>query len=285
MTLHSAGKLAIVSFVVISMLSVGLVVSLSQIVDSLRSSRLVISALIANFVLVPALAYSITKLLPLDEPFAIGMLLLGTGAGAPFLPKLAEFAKGNLAFSVGLMVLLMTLTIPYMPIALPLLIPEAHVSPWSVAKPLVTVMFLPLVIGVSVRSCSEAFSKLWAPYLRHASTISLTLAVLLVLAANYTELLRILDFPAVAAGLLLIVISLGFGFVLGGPSFDVRNVLAFGTAQRDISAALLVAVETFSDSRIVVMLISVMLAGVCIEIPIAVALGRFAAKRAVHVSK
>lgn len=54
----------------------------------------------------------------------------------------------------------------------------------------------------------------------------------------------------------------------------MRNVLAFGTAQRDISAALLVAVETFSDSRIVVMLILMVLLGVSIEIPIAIKLGK-----------
>jgi BASS family bile acid:Na+ symporter len=40
----------------------------------------------------------------------VGLLLLGTAAGAPFLPKLAQIAKGNLAFAVGLMVLLMVVT-------------------------------------------------------------------------------------------------------------------------------------------------------------------------------
>jgi bile acid:Na+ symporter, BASS family len=36
----------------------------------------------------------------------VGLLLLGVAAaGAPFLPKLAQIAKGNLAFAVALMVL------------------------------------------------------------------------------------------------------------------------------------------------------------------------------------
>jgi BASS family bile acid:Na+ symporter len=46
--------------------------------------------------LVPILVYLITLLLPLDEPLRIGLILLSTAAGAPFLPKLAEVAKGNL---------------------------------------------------------------------------------------------------------------------------------------------------------------------------------------------
>ena len=279
MTLHLAARLAILSFVISSMFSVGLGLSLSQIVDSLRSRRLIVSALVANFIVVPTLSYLITKLIPLNESFVIGMLLLGTGAGAPFLPKLAEFAKGNLAFAVGLMVMLMTFTIVYMPVVLPLLIPAAHVSSWSVAKPLVTVMFPPLALGLLVRGCSEAHAKHWEPYLRRASTFALVLAVVLVLWANYSELHRTIDFNAIASGVLLILVSFGCGFALGGRTPDLRNVLAFGTAQRDISAALLVAVKTFSDSRIAVMLVLMILLGVFLEIPIALVLGRYGARR------
>ena len=47
----------------------------------------------------------IARLLSLDEPLGIVLLLLGTAAGAPFLPKLAGIAKSNLAFAVGLIVL------------------------------------------------------------------------------------------------------------------------------------------------------------------------------------
>lgn len=260
------------------MFSAGLGLSLSHIVDSLRSRRLIISALIANFVVVPTLSYLITKLIPLDESFAIGMLLLGTGAGAPFLPKLAEFSRGNLAFSVALMVLLMTVTIAYMPVVLPLLIPETHVSSWSVAKPLVAVMFPPLALGLLVRKCSETHAKHWELYLRRVSTFALVLAVGLVLAANYKEFQRTVDFNAIAAGVLLILLSLGCGFALGGPTPEFRNVLAFGTAQRDISAALLVAVETFSDSRIMIMLVLMVLLGIFLEIPIALILGRYGAR-------
>lgn len=274
MTLHLMAKLAILTFVVSSMFSVGLGLSVSQIIDSLRSRRLLLSALGANFVAVPALAYAITKLVPLDKPIAIGILLLGTSAGAPFLPKLAEFAKGNTAFSVALMVLLMAITVVYMPLLLPILIPAAHVSSWSVAKPLVTVMSPPLILGLLVRASRETWARLWEPYLRRASTFTLVLAVIAVMVANYHELKRTIDVNAIAAGVLLILVSFGIGFALGGPTPELRNVLAFGTAQRDISAALLVAVETFSDSRTVVMLILMVLLGVCLEIPIALALGR-----------
>src|SRR5262249_59055210 len=55
-------------------------------------------------------------------------LLLGAAAGAPFLPLLAQIAKSNLAFAVGLMVLLMVVTVGYLPVVLPLLLPGVAVN-------------------------------------------------------------------------------------------------------------------------------------------------------------
>ena len=98
---------AVLLFVVTTMLAMGLSLTVSQILAPLRRVRLVVLALVANFVLVPLLAFALTHLIPLSEPLKIGLILLGAAAGAPFLPKLAQFAHGNVAFSVGLMVLLM----------------------------------------------------------------------------------------------------------------------------------------------------------------------------------
>jgi predicted Na+-dependent transporter len=93
-------------FVISSMLSMGLSLTTKQIIDPLRNVRLVVLALVVNFILVPVFAYALTLILPLNESITIGLILLSTAAGAPFLPKLVEVAKGNITFSVGLMVLL-----------------------------------------------------------------------------------------------------------------------------------------------------------------------------------
>ena len=267
-------RLTIFVFVITSMFGMGLGLSLPQILEPLCSTRLVLSALAANFVLVPLLACLITRVIALDQPLAIGILLLGTGAGAPFLPKLVEFARGNLALAVGLMVVLMTATVLYMPIVLPILLPVARVSPWSLAKPLVIVMLVPLILGLSVRARRPAFASRLHLYLRRASTIALIFAVLLVLAANYSKVIRTINFNTILAGGLLLLVSFVCGYVLGGPSADTRRTFAFGTAQRDISAGLLVAVENFPNPEVVVMLIVVALLGLCIQIPIAIAFGR-----------
>jgi BASS family bile acid:Na+ symporter len=272
--LEISARLAVFAFVITSMLSVGLSLTLSQIFKPLRSPRLVLSSLAANFALVPLLAFVLTKTIAIDRSLAIGVLLLGTGAGAPFLPKLAEFARGNMALAVALMVLLMTGTIAYMPIVLPILLPSSHVSPWLVAKPLLTVMLVPLTLGLSLRARRGALAGHMEPYLRRASTIALALVITLVFAVNYSKIAQTLTFNTILACALLLIASFACGFVLGGPSEDARRILAFGTAQRDISAALLVAVENFRDSGVVVILIAAALLGLCLQVPIAIAFGR-----------
>src|SRR5215472_15408078 len=111
--------IAMLTFVVSSMLAVGASLNMGQILGPLRNRKLVCLALLANFLLMPLGALVIAKLLRLDQPLGVALLLLGVAAGAPFLPKLAVIAKGNLAFAVGLMVLLMVLTVAYMPLVLP----------------------------------------------------------------------------------------------------------------------------------------------------------------------
>ena len=105
--METLAGLSLLVFVIGSMASMGLSLKIKQIIAPLKNIKLVVLALVVNFILVPILAYLITAMLPLEEPLRIGLILLSTAAGAPFLPKLAEVAKGNIAFSVVLMVLLM----------------------------------------------------------------------------------------------------------------------------------------------------------------------------------
>ena len=87
--LSKAATVAMLSFVVSSMLAMGAGLTVSRISEPLRNVRLVVLALLANFVLMPLGAFALAKMLWLDEPFGLGLLLLGCAAGAPFLPKLA----------------------------------------------------------------------------------------------------------------------------------------------------------------------------------------------------
>ncbi|GAB4373494.1 MAG: hypothetical protein Kow00121_16840 [Elainellaceae cyanobacterium] len=87
------------------MFSLGLSLTLQQILHPLKDAGLVVRVLLANFVLVPLVAYLLKTVIPLDPSLAIGLILLAIPAGARFLPKLVQVSKGNVPLSVGLMIL------------------------------------------------------------------------------------------------------------------------------------------------------------------------------------
>ncbi len=266
--LSKASTVAMLSFVVSSMLAMGAGLTIPQIAEPLRNAWLVGLALLANFVVMPLGALALAKMLWLDEPFGIGLLVLGCAAGAPFLPKLAELARGNLAFAVGAMVLLMVVTVGYLPIVLPLLLPGVTVNSWEIARSLLLLMLLPLAIGLALKARYGELAARVKPVLDWISNISLILLICLITAANIDKVLQVFGTRAILAGLLFIALGLGTGWLLGGPGDDTKRVMALGTGQRNIAAALVVASQSFSDPKVVVMVIVVAIVGLIVLMPL-----------------
>ena len=272
--LSKVADLAMLSFVVSSMLAMGSGLMFAQIIEPLRRVRLVAFALLANFVLMPLGALALAKGLWLDEFFGAGLLLLGCAGGAPFLPKLAELAKGNIPFAVGGAVLLMTVTVGFLPIALPLMLPGAGVTvdPWNLARSLVPVMMLPLAAGLLLKARFGELASRVKPVLDWISNISLILTVVLVTAVNIDKVIQVFGTRGILAGVLFVALGLGIGWLLGGPDADTRRVMALGTSQRNIGAAVVVAGESFSDPKVVVMVIVFAIVALIILVPLARAL-------------
>ena len=80
-------------FVLGTIISMGLSLTIAQITGPLRNARFVIVALLANFVIPAILAFILIRVFALDESLAVGLLLVSLAAGAPALPKTAVFAK------------------------------------------------------------------------------------------------------------------------------------------------------------------------------------------------
>src|SRR5215470_1058427 len=266
--------IVMLAFVLSSMLSMGLSLTVAEILAPLRNYRLIALALLANFVLMPFAALGIARLLRLDEPLGIALLLLGTASGAPFLPLLARISKGNLAFSVGLMVLLMVVTVGYMPLVLPLMLEGVSVDPMKIGRSLVFLMMLPLAIGLLVKARLSGLASKVQPSLGRVSILSLTLVIVLLLITNMQNLLNLYGTRGILASILFIAAGSGIGWVLGGPQSDTRGVMALGNAQRNIAAALVVGGQNFSDPRVVVMVVVVAIVGLLMLMPLAKYLAR-----------
>jgi BASS family bile acid:Na+ symporter len=275
--MQKAASVAMLIFVLSSMLAMGLDLTVGQIIAPLRNVRLVMLSLLVNFVVMPLGALALAGLLQLDQPLGVGLLLLGSAAGAPFLPKLAQMAKGDLAFAVGLMVLLMVVTVGYLPLVLPLLLPGVSVNPAKIAGSLFLLMLLPLAGALAVKARFADVAARTKPLFDRLSNLGLIVLMLLITAGNVNNVLAVFGTGGILAGLLFIAIGFGIGWLLGGPDTDTRRVLALGTAQRNIAAALVVGSQSFSDPKVVVMVVVVAIVGLLILMPLSRMLANAAA--------
>jgi BASS family bile acid:Na+ symporter len=267
------GSLAGLLFIITSMLAMGLSLTVAQIVQPLKNVRLVLLALLANFVLVPLLAYVITLIIPLEQSLQIGLIVLATAAGAPFLPKLVQGAKGNIAFGVGLMVLLMVVTVFYLPIVLPLLLPGVEINPWDIAKSLIVLMLIPLALGLLFKSHSPEDAAHWQPVMNKISGLSILVLLVVGLGLNVSNIISLIGSLGLVALLLFIVGSLLIGMLLGGRDPAVRSVMGLGTAQRNVSAAILVSIQNFSGTNTVSFVLVAAVLSLLVLLPTAKRLG------------
>src|SRR5262245_15175029 len=274
--LTKGASASVVVFVVSSTLGVGLSLTVGQILAPLSNVRLIGLSLLANFVLTPLAAIVLAKLLGLDEPLMVGLLLCGVAAGAPFLLKLAEFAKGDMAFAVGLMVLLMVFTVGYVPIALPLLLAGTSVNPAQIAMSLVVLLLIPLAVGLAVRARWPDVAARVRPIIGLVSNVSMILVVTLTGAGHFKSVLDVFGTFGILAAALFTAFCAAVGWFFGGAKTDVKAVLALGTAQRNTAAAFVVAGQNFNDPKVVVMIAIVMI----VEFAMLMPLSRFLAKQA-----
>ena len=148
-------KVSLAIFMAGSLLDMGLRLNLKDAIQGLRNFRFVAHTLVWSFVFCPALAYLITRVMPLDSPYAIGLILLGMAPCAPFVPILVDKAKGDLGYTAAF-------TSPglarhgamHAPHRAPLA-KGLTASAWAIAKPLLIVVLLPMAAGVIFRRQSE----------------------------------------------------------------------------------------------------------------------------------
>jgi predicted Na+-dependent transporter len=273
--LEAIVQVSVLVFVVSSMLAMGLSLTVPQIIEPLKNVKLVLLALVVNFVAVPLVVWGIQAVMDLDQDIYTGLVLMATAAGAPFLPKLAQTAKGNVAFSVGLMVILMVVTVGYMPVVMPLILTGVEVNAWDIASSLIFLMLLPLVIGLFAKARYPGTADGLQPFMSQASTVAIMLLLAGGVILQWDAIVSLIGTGGIFAILIFLLISLALGYYSGGSDHGTRSVMGLGTAQRNLAAALVVGGQNFSDSPNVLVTVMVAgLVGLVMLLPIAAEFGK-----------
>jgi BASS family bile acid:Na+ symporter len=267
-------------FAISSMAGIGLRYDFLHVVKPLRRPSMVLTALLANFAAVPPWALLLARLFRLEEMHAVGLFLVATGAGAPFLLKLTMVARGDPALAGGLLLLLLPATILFMPLVVPLALPGAELDLRAVTTTLVATMLLPLAVGFVVRRRWQTRAKRIVPFLGKLSTVLLVALIGATFLANLDGVASLLATAAVPAAALLVLGAVVFGYLLGVPSAESRTVLALGTGQRNIAAATIVATSGFPSDGPLGMVVVTSLVAFAILFPAARLLRERRARRA-----
>jgi bile acid:Na+ symporter, BASS family len=232
-------KISLAVFMAGSLLEMGLRLSLRDAPRGLRSLRFGGLGLAWSFILCPVLAWGISRVMPLEAPYALGLVLLGMAPCAPFVPMLVDRAKGDLGFTAAFMLLAAVGTVVCMPFTVPLLTKGLSASAWAIAKPLLIVILLPMAIGVVIRRQADAFATRLLPFAKKLAGIFGLLWIIVCLIIYGKALLGVVGSFAVASELLFFgVIFLGTYFLGFGLPYEQKIVLSIGVTTRNLGACL-----------------------------------------------
>jgi BASS family bile acid:Na+ symporter len=222
--------------------SMGLQVKFADVVASARQLRLVVLGLVANFVLVPLVTILLLYCFDANAMVSAGFLILAVCPGAPIGPPFTALAKGSVSCALGLMVILAGLSAILAPALLTGLLArlspqsDLHIDSLAIVRTLLVAQMLPLGIGLGIHHWAPTLARAIDKPVRILGNLLLLIVLVLILAVQY-ETLSAIRLRGWGGMLLLLMASLGIGWISGGPDRATRKALALTTAARNAAVA------------------------------------------------
>ena len=199
----------------IIMFGMGLTLSAQDFKIVLSRPKDILIGCLTQFTVMPLLAWGLTKVFPLPQELAIGVILVGCCPGGTASNVITYLAKGDLALSVGMTAASTLLA----PLLTPLLVwlfagtmVDVHTS--AMLLSIVYIVILPIICGLLCQRFIPKITQRVTPYLPAFSSIAVALTVGIVVSHNADRLMT--------AGLLVVLVvmlhnlfGLGFGYLVG----------------------------------------------------------------------
>ena len=144
---------------------------------------------VAQFTIMPALAWMLARLFGLDEALTVGVILVGCCPGGTASNVITYLAKGDLALSVG-MTGVSTLLAPFLTPALTLLLAGKTVDVDAVGMfiGILWVVIMPICLGLIVKKLFPKTTERAIRFMPIVSSVTIAVILALVLSANASRL-------------------------------------------------------------------------------------------------
>jgi len=208
-----------------------------------RRPGLLLKALFAVLVAVPAIAVLVSRLLGLPRAAEIGLVVMAISPGAPAALKRPLGAGGNRSFAPGLQITVALLAVVSMPLSIAALdevyAGSASVAPLKLMKQVFTAQLLPLGVGVCLGRFFPRAAHWLEPRLDRIWKVLMVTLVVLAIIGFWGAIVMAGPVVALAAALTTLGAA-AVGHALGGRDPTVRTAIAIAASARNPALALLV---------------------------------------------
>lgn len=239
----------IVTLLGIIMFGMGLTISTDDFRELARRPHEVAIGVVAHFVIMPALAVLLTRIIPMPPEVAAGVILVGCCPGGTSSNVMTYLAKGDVALSVACT----SVTTLAAPIVTPFLVwmfasQYLPVNAFAMFMSILQVIILPLALGFAAQKLLPRLVKATIPVLPLVSVIGIVLIVAAVVGASKGAIAQ--------SGLLIfavVVLHNGLGYLLGffaakalGLNLYKRKALAIEVGMQNSGLGAALATAYFS---------------------------------------
>ena len=169
----------------IVMFGMGLTMKPSDFALVFKRPKDILLGCAAQFVIMPLLAFGLSRLFQLDTALTAGVVLVGTCPGGTSSNVITYLSKGDVPLSIG-MTSVNTLLAPLLTPALTYLLLQTtvNVDVWSMFQSIIQVILLPIVVGFVINRFLGKYTEKAVKVLPMVSTIAICMIVATVVSHN-----------------------------------------------------------------------------------------------------
>ena len=234
----------------LTMFGIGCLLSFKDFEPIFKKPKLTILGTLAQFTIMPILAYLIVKIFKLSPSLAVGFILAAAVPDAMAAGVMSYLAEADVAFSVALTTST-TLVSPLVTPTLTYFLGKTYIpiELLSMAKSIIMMVILPLLLGLYTQHIFSSFIQRIKPLFPALSTLFIAFICGLVVAINKNALAKI------NSSILWAVISLNvLGLLLGylsakgfGFSLPQRRTLAINVGMQNAGMGAVLAIKHLSN--------------------------------------
>lgn len=215
-----------------------------------RHPKPFIIAILAQLLLLPAVTFGLTLVLPVTASMAMGMILVACCPPGNISQVLTHRSGGNVALSVSMTAVGNLLYIVAMPLSIAFwgslhptartVLEQVALDPLKMLLEIVLIIGLPFAVGLFVRAKLPTIAAKAHPYVKWFSLIALVGFIVVALVGNWSVFMQVLGIVVLVVTVHdAVALALGYGTaVVGGLGTRERKAMTFEVGIRNAGLGL-----------------------------------------------